>query len=65
MEEENKKSCEIEKKCEKKDGDTEEKGETRVVDMQPPQVSSSGGLFEYLVRDVGGAEDSTYFMQGF
>ena len=49
----------IDEKCDKNVGDTEEKGNTRVLDMQPPQVSSSGGLLEQLVRAW------TYFMQAF
>ena len=49
----------IDEKCDKNVGDTEEKGKTRVLDMQPPQVSSSGGLLEQLVRAW------TYFMQAF
>ena len=41
--------------------DTDKK---RIGDMKVPQMSSVG-LFEHLVRDVGGAQDRTYFMQGF
>ena len=51
----------IETREEETTDDTDKK---RMGGTVEPQMSS-GGLFEHLVKDVGGARDWSYFMQGF